>query len=187
LTTAPGTEAAEYTNYLAPMTTALSAKLPEAAWDYKEFKQAPTDTQVVIHGILLEATSNEEDSRYTVMTESLFLGQQVNISSARFLQKDPKIRETKCYTPMVLSLPTDDVEKITPSVLLLGRHKSSAVMWHSNPTKQCRKCYLYRHPEEGCKASKHTCPISAGEHRLKELSQSYCETRMQQATTVAIF
>ena len=93
------------------MTTALSATLPEAVRDYKEFKRAPTDTQVVIHGISLEATSNEEDSLYTVMKESLFLGQQVNISSARFLQKDPKIRATKWYTSVVVSLPTDDVEK----------------------------------------------------------------------------
>jgi len=168
LTTAPGTEAAEYMNYLAPMTTALSATLPEAARDYKEFKRAPTDTQVVIHGISLEATSNEAGSLYTVMKESLFLGQQVNISSARFLKKDSKIRETKRYTSMVVSLPTDDVEKITPAVLVFGRHKSSAVRWHSNPTKQCWKCYLYGHPEEGCKTTKHTCPICAGEHRLKE-------------------
>jgi len=62
------------------------------------------------------------------MKESLFLSHQVNISSARFLQKDPKIRETKRYTFVVVSLPTDDVEKITLSVLVLGRHKSSAVM-----------------------------------------------------------
>jgi len=55
------------------------------ARDYKEFKRAPTDTHVVIHGISLEATLNEEDSLYTIMKESLFLGQQVNISSARFL------------------------------------------------------------------------------------------------------
>jgi len=86
LTTAHGTKATEYMNYLEPMTTALSATLPEAARDYKEFKRAPTDTQVVIHRISLEATSNKEDSLYTVMKESLFLGQQVNISSARFLQ-----------------------------------------------------------------------------------------------------
>jgi len=135
LTTAPSTEAAKYMNYLAPMTIALSATLPEAARDSKEFKRAPTDTQVVIYGISHEATSNEEDSLYTVMKESLFLGQQVNISSARFLQKDPKIRETKRYTSVVVSLPTDDVEKITPAVFVFGRHKSSAVMWHSNATK----------------------------------------------------
>jgi len=168
LSTAPGTEADEYTNYLAPMTTALSATLPEAATDHKEFKRAPTDTQVLIHGISLEATSNEEDSLYTVMKESLFLGQQINISSARFLQKDPKIKERKRYTSVVVSLPTDDVEKITPAVLVLGRHESSAVMWHSNPIKQCQKCYLYGHPKEGCTATKHTCPMCAGEHRLKE-------------------
>jgi len=168
LTSASGTEAAEYTNYLAPMMRALSATLPEAAKDYKEFKRAPTDTQVVINRILLEVTSNEEDSLYTVMKESLFLGQQVNISFTRFLQKDPKIRETKRYTSVVVSLCTDDAEKITPSVLVLGRHKSSAVMWYPNPTKQCRKCYLYGHPEEGYKASKPTCSICAGEHRLKE-------------------
>jgi len=84
------------------MTTALTAILLEAARDYKEFKRALTDIQVVIHRISLEATSNEVESLYTIMKESLFVGQQVNISSARFLQKDPKIRETKRYTSVVV-------------------------------------------------------------------------------------
>ena len=96
------------------------------------------------------------------------MGQQVNISAARFLQKDLKSRETKGYTSVVVSLPTDDVEKITPSVLVHGRHRSSTVMWYSNPTTQSRKCDLYQHPKEGCKESKHTSPICAGEHRLNE-------------------
>jgi len=38
LNTVPGTKPAEYMNYLAPMTTALSVTLREAARDYKEFK-----------------------------------------------------------------------------------------------------------------------------------------------------
>jgi len=168
LTTAPGTEAAKYMIYLAPMTTALSATLPEAARDYKEFKRAPTDTQVVIYRISLEGISNEEHSLYTVIIESLFMCQQVNITSARFLQNAPKIRQIKRYISVVISLPTDDVEKITPSVLVHGRHKFSEVMWSSDSTKDCQQCSLYWHPEAGCKASKHTCPISASEHSLKE-------------------
>jgi len=102
------------------------------------------------------------------MKKSLFVGQQVNVTSARFLQKDPEIRLPKKFTSVVVSVPTDEVDKITPSVLIHGRYKASALMWHSNPMKQCKKCSQYGHPEEGCKATHHTCPICAGEHRLKE-------------------
>ena len=169
LTTPSGTKATEYTNYyLAPMTAALTATLPEDAKDYKEFRRGPTDTQVVIHDISLKATSNEDDILYPVMKESLYIGHQVNINSAQFLQKDANIRQTKKYTSVVVSLPTEEVKKITPTVLVHRRYKRSAVICHTNPTKQCKKCYLYRHPEEGCKVSKYTCPICAGEHRLRE-------------------
>ena len=150
------------------MTTALNAVLPEGSQDYMEFRRAPTDSQVVIHGLSLEATSNEEETMLSFMKESLFVGQQVNITSAKFLQKDPEIRLPKKFTLVVVSVPTDEVHKITPSVLIHGRYKASALMWHSNLTKQCKKYYQYRHPEEGCKATHHTCPICAGEHRVKE-------------------
>ena len=168
LTTPPGAESIEYTNFLTPMTTALNVVLPEDSQDYMEFRRAPTDSQVVIHGLSLEATSNDAETMLSVMKESLFVGQQVNITTARFLQKDPEIRLPKKFTSVVVSVPTDEVDKITPSVLIHGRYKASALMWHSNPMKQCKKCYLYRHPKEGCKATHHTCPICAGEHRLKE-------------------
>ena len=169
LTTPPGSELVKYTSYLAPMTTALNAVLPEGSQDYMEFRRAPTNSQVVIHGLSLEATSNDEETMLSVMKESLFVGQQVNITSARFLQKDPEIRLPKKFTSVVVAVLTDEVDKITPSVLIHGRYKASSVlMWHSNPTKQGKKCYQYGHPEEGCKATHHTCPICAGEHRLKE-------------------
>jgi len=168
LTTSPGSESIEYTRYLAPMTTAMNAVLPEGSQDYMEFRRAPTDSQVVIHGLSLDATSNDEETMLSVMKESLFVGQQVNITSARLLQKDPEIRLPKKFTLVVVSVPTDEVDKITPSVLIHGRYKASAIMWQSNPTKQCKKCYQYGHPEEGCKATHHTCPICACEHRLKE-------------------
>ena len=53
---------------------------------------------------------------------------------------------------MVVSVPTNKVDKITLSVLVHGNYKTSSVMWYLNPMKQCKKCYLYGHPEEGCKA-----------------------------------
>jgi len=135
LTTLPGAESIEYTSYLAPMTTALNAVLPEGSQDYMEFRRGPTDSEVVIHGLALEATSNNEETMLSVMKESLFVGQQVNVTTARFLQKDLEIRLPKKYTSVVVSVPTDEVAKITPSVLIHGRYKASALMWHSNLTK----------------------------------------------------
>jgi len=141
LTTPPGAELIEYTSYLAPMTMALNAVLPEGLQDYMEFRRAPTHSQVVIHGLSLEATSNDEETMLSVMKNSLFVGQQVNITSARFLQKDPEIRLPKKFTIVVVSVPADEVDKITPSVLIHSHYTASALMWHTNLTKQCKKCY----------------------------------------------
>jgi len=64
------------------MTTALNAVLPEGSQDYMEFRRARTDSQVVIHGLALEATSQDEETMLSVMKESLFVRHQVNVTSA---------------------------------------------------------------------------------------------------------
>jgi len=100
------------------MTTALNAVLHEGSQDYMEFRRAHTDSQVVIHGLSLEATSNDKETMLSVMKESLFVGQQVNVTSARLWQKDLEVRLPKKYTLVVVFVPTDEVDKITPSVLI---------------------------------------------------------------------
>ena len=128
LTTPPGAESIKYTSHLAPMTTALNTVLPEGSQDCMEFRRAPTDSPVVIHELPLEVTSNDEETLLSVMKKSLFIGQQVNITTARFLQKDPEIRLFKKYTSVVVSVPTDEVDKITPSVLIHSHYMASALM-----------------------------------------------------------
>ena len=91
LMTPPGAASIEYTKYLTPMTTALNAVLLEGLQDYMEFRRGPTDSQVVIHKLFLEATSNNQETMLSVMKESLFVGQQVNITSARFCRKTSKL------------------------------------------------------------------------------------------------
>jgi len=86
------------------MTTALNAVLPEGAHDCIEFRRAPTDSQVVIHGLALKATSNDEETMLSVMKESLFVGQEVNVTTARLLQKDPEVRLHRKFTSVVVSL-----------------------------------------------------------------------------------
>ena len=113
-------------------------------------------------------TANDPETLASIIKESLQVGYQITTSSFRFLQKDAEVRKEKGYTLVVVAIPSDFVHQITPKVLVHGKWKKSAVMWSSNPTRQCTKCYLYGHPEEGCKANKYTCPICAGEHRIKD-------------------
>jgi len=63
-----------------------------------EFRRAPTDSQVVIHRLCLEVISNDKETLLSVMKESIFVGQQVSVTTARFLQKSREVRETKKYT-----------------------------------------------------------------------------------------
>ena len=168
LTATPTIEASQYENYLKPITVAVIATLPETVRDYTKFRLAPTTTDVVIHGIAVAPTANDPETLASIMKESLQVGYQITASSVRFLQKNAEVRKEKRYTSVVVAIPSDFVHQITPNVLVHGKWKKSAVMWSSNPTKQSTKCYLYGHPEEGCKSNKYTYLICAGEHRIKD-------------------
>ena len=74
LTTPPTVESSEYINYLAPMTAALKSVIPEALQDYTEFRQAPTETQVIIHGIAVAPTNNDAETLSSIIKESLSIG-----------------------------------------------------------------------------------------------------------------
>ena len=168
-------ESSEYISYLVPITTALKSVVPETLRDYTEFRQAPTETQVIIYGIAVAPTNNDSETLSSIIKESLSIRYQITASSVRFLQKDPRIRQEKRYTSIVVSISSDDIKQIVTNVLVHGRWKKAAVVWNANPTtgKQCTKCYLYGHPEEECKTEKHTCPICASKHRLTDHKCSF--------------
>jgi len=79
-----------------------------------EFRTASTDSEVVIHRLSHEATSNDEGTLLSVMKESLFVGQQDNVTTARFLQKDAEIRQIKKFTSVVVFVPLTKWTKSRP-------------------------------------------------------------------------
>jgi hypothetical protein len=168
LTTAQGTGAAEYTKFLTPITEAVNGCLPDEEPKYNTFRRAPTDCQVVIHGVALMAITNDQESMAKVMSDTLEATHKIKVNGARFLQKSAEVRASKLGTSIVLSVPAEDAPKITPTILLHGRYRTSAVMWQATPATQCRKCYKYGHPEEGCKEQKQKCPICSENHNFKE-------------------
>ena len=77
------------------MTAALKSVVPEALQDYTEFRQAPTEIQVIIHGIAVAPTNNDAETLSLIIKESLSIGYQITASSVRFLQKNPEVRREK--------------------------------------------------------------------------------------------
>ena len=157
-------ESSEYIDYLTPMTAALKSVVPQTLRDYAEFRQASTETQVIIHGIVVAPTRDNAETLSFIIKDCLSIGYQITASSVRCSQKDAELRREKRFTSIVVSISSDDVEQIVPNILVHGRWKKAAVVWNANPTKQCTKCYLFGHPELGYHTDKHTCPICACEH-----------------------
>jgi len=57
------------------MITSLNTAVPELSNAYMELRGVTIDLWVVIHGISLEATTNNDDILLLVMQESFFIGQ----------------------------------------------------------------------------------------------------------------
>ena len=92
LTTAHKLESSEYINYPAPIMAALKSVMPKALRNYKEFREAPIGTQVIMHRITVAPTNNDTKTLSSKIKESLSIGYQIRASSVSFLQKDLVVR-----------------------------------------------------------------------------------------------
>jgi len=55
-----------------------------------------------------------------------------------------------------------------PSVLFMGKYKTSAVMWQASATTQYHKYWRIGHLVPGCKARVEICPICSKAHTQRE-------------------
>ena len=88
-------EFSEYIAYFAPMTAALKSVVPETLRDYAEFRQASTETQIIIYGIVVAPTKNNAETLSLIIKECLSIGYQITASSVGFSQKDAELRRQK--------------------------------------------------------------------------------------------
>ena len=168
ITTPPGSDSGQYTRYLEKMTETLNEANPEGEPAYLPFRRVPTDVNVLVHGIPLDAIPSDPTDLDTEIKLHFKESHRIDLTSAKFLKADPASREGKKATSIMLRLPEADAIKITPQVVIMGKMKESRVMWHATPTTQCTRCWKFGHPKIGCREKVDICPICSKTHVEKE-------------------
>ena len=109
--------------------------------------------------------------------ESITSSYGIRVSGVRVLKKQVDRTEKK-GTSIIITIPTEEAEQVTPQIILFGRYRKANVMWRSSPNMQCGKCQRFGHPEEGCRNRLHTCAICSQKHKTADhrcTSQSWPE------------
>jgi len=96
------------------------------------------------------------------------MSHKFEITGAKFLKPKEEDRRDKKATSIIIKVPEAEVDNVTPSVLFMGKYKTSAVMWQASATTQCHKCWKFGHLIAGCKARGEICPICSKAHTQRE-------------------
>lgn len=168
LTAPPGNDSGQYAKYIDKITEALNSAIGSDEPKYLPFRRAPTDVDVIIHGVSLSAIPNNTKDLEEEVKQTFRVTHRIEVAGAKFLKPNEEDRKDKKATSIIVRIPETEVDKVTPSVLFMGKYKKSAVMWQASATTQCHKCWKFGHPIAGCKAQGEVCPICSGAHTQKE-------------------
>src|SRR6266566_3584287 len=169
--TDPLTPASAFIPYFPLLTKALNEAIPVGENPFLALRSAPTNVDVVIHNIPTFAIPEDDRSTLTnVMSEAILFAKEVQISNARYLKPKPEDRKEKKTTSIVVACSAADAKRISTSIRLFSRPRKANVMWSSSPSTQCKKCFHYGHPTQGCTEVESWCPMcllphSKSEHR----------------------
>jgi len=107
---------------------------------YLLFRRVPTDVDVIIHGVSLTPIPNNDEDLEEEVKKAFKVTHKFEIAGAKFLKPKEKDRRDKKATSIIIWVPEVEVDNVTPSVLFMGKYKTSAVMWQASITTQCPKC-----------------------------------------------
>jgi len=168
LTAPAGTDSGQYAKYIDKITEALNGTIGPDEPRYLPFRRAPTDVDVIIHGVSLTAIPNNDKDLEEEVKKAFNVTHRFEIAGAKFLKPKEEDRKDKKATSIIIRVPEAEVDNVTPSVLFMGKYKTSAVMWQASATTQCHKCWKFGHPLAGCKARGEICPICSKAHTQRE-------------------
>jgi len=168
LTAPSGTDSGQYAKYIDKITEALNTSIGPEEPKYLLFRRAPTDVDVIIHGVSLTAIPNNTKDLEDEVRKAFRVTHKFEIAGAKFLKPNQEDRKDKKATSIIVRIPETEIDNVTPSVLFMGKFKTSAVMWQASATTQCHKCWKFGHPIAGCKAQIDICPVCSKAHTQKE-------------------
>jgi hypothetical protein len=172
LTANPTTPATAFQPYFSPLAKHLSTLLKLDPHPLTDFKPAPNNSEVAIHGIPLFALPTEPKDLDEAMKSAVHFATNVTIASARYLQPDPQVRAQKTATSVVISISKEEALIIGSTIRLFSRVRKVAPIHSTNTTAHCRNCYRLGHPHQTCPDKTPTCPICSGSHTR---AQHRCE------------
>ncbi|KAH0610945.1 uncharacterized protein H6S33_011372 [Morchella sextelata] len=149
------------------MTAILNNRVNAEHNPFNNFRPAPTDVDIAIHGIPLFDLKTKEDLN-AKFPEIFLLASGIAPIATRFLHPNDTERNSRKTSTVVITVSATDAALIGPSIRILSRPRKCTVMWSASPITQCKKCYKFGHPEQGCKQEHHTCPICARNHTKQE-------------------
>ncbi|RPB10836.1 hypothetical protein P167DRAFT_575934, partial [Morchella conica CCBAS932] len=136
-TASPSTPAKDIAPYFPGLLAVLNLACSATDNPLNEFQLAPTNVDYAIHNVPIFAL-DVPDSLFTPhLAEAIALTTGASVSRARYLSK-PENRIGKTTTSIVISVPTEDTDKIGDQIRLFGRSRRCNKLWPASPNTLCR-------------------------------------------------
>src|SRR4030081_1897353 len=132
LTASPTVSATAFQPYFTPLAKHLSTILSLDPHPLTDFKAAPINSEIAIHGIPLFAIPTEPKDLDETMKSAIQFAANITIASARFLQPNPTIRALKTATSVVISVTQEQATQIGATIRLFSRVRRVAPIHSTN-------------------------------------------------------
>ena len=162
--TDPLTSAKSYAPYFDAITRRLNQSYPTGSSPWLSFFLAPTAVQLAIHSVPIDVLPDDDDQLFSFLKSSILNTKAVEISAARYLNKDRASRVSKQATAVFVSVDPDDLQRLLPSFLLFSERLKVEKTVNANRYTQCNNCYRFGHPSQRCKQTHPSCPFCALHH-----------------------
>ena len=139
------TPAESYASYFDAITRRLNQSYPTGSSPWLSFSLAPTAVQLAIHSVPIDVLPDDDDQLFPFLRSSILNAKAVEISAARYLNKDRAARISKQATSVVVSIDPDDIQKLLPSFFLFSDRLKVEKTVNPNRCTQCNNCYRFGH------------------------------------------
>jgi len=164
LVTDPATPAAAFAPYFDALSSQLNKSFPVGDSPWLPFRLAPNETQLAIHSVPLAFLPEDSSELFRCLAESILISKDIRILAARLLNPDPRSREGKTATSVIVSVHPGDVQAMGSSIRLFSRSRTVERAYSSNRYTQCKNCWSFGHVAPRCPSSGPVCPICSLNH-----------------------
>jgi len=164
LVTDPTTPAAAFAPYFDALSAQLNKSFPVGESPWLPFRLAPNEAQLAIHSLPIAFLPEDPEELFPCLAESILNSKNIRILAARYLNPDPRSREGKSATSVIVSVHPGEVSAMGSSIRLFSRSRTVERAYSSNRYTQCKNCWGFGHVAPRCPSADPTCPIYSLNH-----------------------